>query len=137
MGTRVDGYNVAFKVNEKDFIGVTNHDFDLGIKTKSSITKADLGVEKEKVTGTKPKFSIKGIAEVKTTGETALLDRDDIIALAIAGTKFTYVYSATGAQSYTGTGMITGYSEASGPDDELSYSIDVSGQSNLNLVSEA
>ncbi len=137
MGTRVDGYNVAFKVNEKDFIGVTNHDFDLGIKTKSSITKADLGVEKEKVTGTKPKFSIKGIAEVKTTGETTLLDRDDIIALAIAGTKFPYVYSALGAKSYSGTGMITGYTESSGPDDELGYSIEVSGQSNLEAVTEA
>lgn len=137
MATRVDGYNVAFKVGTKDFIGVTNHDFDLGIKTKSSITKADLGVEKEKVTGTKPKFSIKGIAEVKGETETTVLDRDEIIAMAIAGTKFTYVYSATGAKSYTGTGMITGYSEASGPDDELGYSIEVSGQSNLTLVSEA
>jgi hypothetical protein len=134
MGTRVDGYNVAFKVNEKDFIGVTNHDFDLGIKTKSSITKADQGVEKEKVTGNKPKFSVKGIAEVKSTGETTVLDRDEIIALAMAGTKFPYVYSASGAKSYSGTGMITGYTEGSGSDDELSYSIEVSGQSALALV---
>lgn len=130
---RIDGYNVAFKVGTKDFIAVTNHNFDLTMKEKTSITKDDQGTEKTRITGHSVAFSVEGISETDGTSTTKL-DRDAIIALALAKSPITYVYSAGGAKSYTGTAVITSYSEKSGADDELTYTLNIKGTSDLSEV---
>ncbi len=133
MGTRIDGFNVAFKVGTKDFIAVTSHNFDLTMKEKTSITKDDKGTEKTRITGHNVVFSIEGICEVDEVGTTKM-DRDDIIALALAKAPITYVYSATGAKGYTGSAVINSYSEKSGADDEMTYSLNLKGTSDLEEV---
>lgn len=136
MGTRIDGYNVAFKVGTKDFVAATSHKFDLTMTEKESITKDDNGTKKTRIIGHTYTFSVDGVAEINSVGETTKIDRDGAIALTLAKQPVTFIYSASGAKSYTGQVVIINYSETSGAEDELSYSLNMKSVSNLTEVPE-
>lgn len=121
---RIEGYNVSFALNGKTYVGVTAHNFDLQMKEKTSITKDDQGSEQIRIKGHTYTFGIDGIAEINETGDEATkIDRDTAIALTLAGQPISFIYTATGAKSYSGKIVITSYSEKSGADDELTYNV--------------
>ena len=60
--------------------------------------------------------------------EATKLDRDDVIALALAkgsGAEVPVVYSCSGGDSYTGTAIIINYNESSNSEDDATYGLDL------------
>ena len=126
----IQGYNFRFKVNSKNFVGVTQDDMSISAITKESITKDDGGVKRKAVTGHDITFKVAGIMMLDSSTSSTALDNDDIIALALstgssAVIPFTYVRSS--GQAYTGNCIITGYSESTPADGESdsTYSLDI------------
>lgn len=128
----MEGYNFRFKVGGKNFIGVTQDDMTITPTTKESITKDDAGARKRAVTGQDITFRVSGIMDLNGTGGTDN-DMDDIIALALAkgdNAEVTFVYTRGTGQAYTGTAVITGYTETTPAEGDATYTIDfaVSGE---------
>ena len=124
------GYNVSISVGGKTILARTQEDLTIAAQVKESITKDDNGVKQKKVTGHDVSFKISALMSLNETGQTTQLDRDDIIALALVtgdSAPVTVVYAATGGDSYTGSAIITGYSEstAADPDTDSTISLDL------------
>lgn len=123
------GYNIAFKVNEKTFCGRTQDDLTVAARLKESLTKDDAGESQQEVVGHDVTVRCAGIVVVGSS-ETTKLDRDDILALALAkgsAAQLPCKYIATGGDTYSGTAIITNYSESSSAQEteDATYSIDV------------
>ena len=126
----IPGYNVSISVGGKTILARTQEDLTIAAQVKESITKDDNGVKQKKVTGHDVSFKISALMSLNETGQTTQLDRDDIIALALVtgdSAPVTVVYAATGGDSYTGSAIITGYSEstAADPDTDSTISLDL------------
>lgn len=123
----VEGYNIAFQVNSKTMLGRTQDDLSISANTKESLTKDDAGEKRVSVTGHEITFSCSGLIDFNAgTGTATKLDRDDIIALALvkgSSAPVPVVYSCQGGDSYTGSAIITGYTESSNSEDEATYTI--------------
>ena len=123
----VEGYNIAFQVNSKTMLGRTQDDLSISANTKESLTKDDAGEKRVSVTGHEITFSCSGLIDFNASSGTATkLDRDDIIALALvkgSSAPVPVVYSCQGGDSYTGSAIITGYTESSNSEDEATYTI--------------
>lgn len=130
----VEGYNIALKVDGKTILGRTQEDLSISATVKESITKDDNGVKKKKVTGHDVSFSVNALLEVDDSSATTKLDRDAVIALALKvgdDAEFPVIYSCAGGDTYTGTGIISSYSESSSAeqdaDSSVSLNIDITG----------
>lgn len=126
----IEGYNFAIKIGGKTVIGRTQEDLNISAITKESITKDDAGVKKTIVTGHDVTLKVAALAELAGSGTTNKLDRDDIIAMALAvGDTATVAvtYSCAGGDTYGGNAIITGYSESSAadPDTDTTVSLDL------------
>lgn len=126
----IEGYNFAIKIGGKTVIGRTQEDLNISAITKESITKDDEGVKKTKVTGHDVTLKVAALAELAGSGATTKLDRDDIIAMALAVGDSAIVavtYSCEGGDTYGGSAIITGYSESSAadPDTDTTVSLDL------------
>lgn len=126
----IEGYNFAIKISGKTVIGRTQEDLNISAITKESITKDDAGVKKTKVTGHDVTLKVGALAELAGSGATTKLDRDDIIAMALAVGDEAIVpvtYSCEGGDTYGGNAIITGYSESSAadPDTDTTVSLDL------------
>lgn len=133
----MEGYNFRFKVGGHNFIGVTQDDMTITPTTKESITKDDQGNRKRAVTGQDITFKVAGILDLNGTGGTDN-DMDDIIALALAkgdAAEVTFVYTRGTGQAYTGTAVITGYSESTPADGEGTYTLDFAVSGAMTAVS--
>lgn len=121
----VEGYNIALKVGNKTLAGRTQDDLSITPTTKESITKDDAGNKESRVVGHEVTFSCQGLVDV-TAGSTTKMNRDDIIALALAtgnSAEVTVLYTCDGGTSYTGSAVCTGYSESSNSEDEATYTV--------------
>ena len=133
----MEGYNFRFNVGGHNFIGVTQDDMTITPTTKESITKDDQGNRRRAVTGQDITFKVAGILDLNGTGGTDN-DMDDIIALALAkgdNAKVTFVYTRGTGQAYTGTAVITGYSESTPADGEGTYTLDFAVSGAMTAVS--
>lgn len=123
----VEGYNIAFQVNNKTMLGRTQDDLSITANTKESLTKDDAGEKRVAVTGHEVTFSCSGLIDFNASSGTATkLDRDDIIALSLvkgSSAPVPVVYSCQGGDTYTGNAIITDYGESSNAEDEATYSI--------------
>ena len=110
------GYNVSLSIGGKTILGRTQEDLTIAAQVKESITKDDEGVKKRKVTGHDVSFRVSALMELHGTGTTSKLDRDEVIALALV----------TG-DSYTGSAIITNYTESSpaDPDTDTTVGLDL------------
>ncbi len=124
-----EGYNIRIKVNNKYLIGVTSDEVSVSPNTKESITKEDAGVKQEAVVSNTVTFSISGLIDM-TGGGSTMLDNDDILELATktgdeAVVDIDYIRGA--GTAYTGTGIITGYTETNpaDPEEDPTYSLNV------------
>lgn len=101
----VEGYNIAFKLNNKTLAGRTQDDLTITPTTKESITKDDQGNKQSMVIGQEITFAAQGMVEVSTTGATTKLTRDELIEMALktgSAAVFPFVYSCAGGKSYSG-----------------------------------
>lgn len=122
----IQGYNIAVQLNAKTVLARTTEELNISAITKESITKDDNGVKKTMVTGHDVTLSISALAELNAEGETTKLDRDDIIAMALAtgsAANIPLKYLAQGGDTYQGTAIITGYSESSSADADADSTI--------------
>ena len=115
-----EGYNIRIKVNDKYLIGVTSDEVSISPNTKESIVKENAGVKQESVVGLTTTFSISGLIDM-TGGGSTMLDNDDILELAAltgASAEVDIDYVRGSGTAYTGTGIITGYTETNPADPE-------------------
>lgn len=115
-----EGYNIRIKVNDKYLIGVTSDEVSISPNTKESIVKENAGVKQESVVGHTTTFSISGLIDM-TGGGSTMLDNDDILELAAltgASAEVDIDYVRGSGAAYTGTGIITGYTETNPADPE-------------------
>ena len=122
----MEGYNIAFKVDGKTLAGRTQDDLNITALTKESQTKDDGGNTNSVVTGHDVTFRTSGLMDVGT-GEN--LGRDEIIALALkkgddAKIPVTYGSSAGEGAVYSGTAVITGYTESTAANGDATYGLD-------------
>lgn len=122
----VEGYNIALNINGKTVLGRTQEDLTIAAVVKESITKDDNGVTQRSVVRHDVSFRVAALLSMNATGQTTKLDRDDVIALALAtgGSAIIPVqYLCEGGDTYGGNAIITGYSESSSADAEADTTI--------------
>lgn len=109
------GYNISLKIGTKTLLGRTQDDLNIAAVIKESLTKDDQGTTKREVVAHDVTFSVSAICSLNGTSTTQL-DRDDVIALALAtgnSAPVTVAYELEGGDAYTCTAIITGYTESS------------------------
>lgn len=114
--SRPEGYNISLTIGGKTLLGRTQEDLSIAAVTKTSITKDDLGVQQEQVVRHDVTFKVAALLSLDSETTHTKLDRDDVIALALATGSSAVVavqYLCTGGDTYGGSAIITGYSESS------------------------
>lgn len=114
----VEGYNIALNINSKTVLGRTQEDLTIAAVVKESITKDDNGVTQRSVVRHDVTFRVSALLSLNGTTSTKL-DRDDVIALALATGSNAIIpvqYLCEGGDTYGGNAIITGYSESSSAD---------------------
>ena len=124
-----EGYNIRIKVNDKFLIGVTSDEVSIAPKAKESIVKENQGVKQEAVVGHTTTFNISGLIDM-TGGDGTMLDNDDILELASLTGPSAVVdidYVRGSGTAYSGTGIITGYTETNpaDPEEDPTYGLTV------------
>jgi len=118
--SRPEGYNISLTIGGKTLLGRTQEDLSIAAVTKTSITKDDQGVQQEQVVRHDVTFKVAALLSIDDSTSThTKLDRDDVIALALATGSSAVVavqYLCTGGATYGGNAIITGYSESSSGD---------------------
>lgn len=122
-----EGYNIRIKVEDKYLIGVTSDEVSVTPNTKESIVKENSGVKQESVVSNTVSFTVSGLID-NTGGSGTVLDNDDILELACKTGSAAVVdidYIRGSGDAYTGTGIITGYTETNpaSPDEDPTYSL--------------
>ena len=134
----VEGYNISLQINNKTILGRTQDDLSISAVVKQSITKDDEGVMQRSVVRHDVTFSVNALLSLNGEGTTQL-DRDDVIALALATGSSAIIpvkYLCAGGDTYGGNAIITGYSESSGadPDADTTLSLDLQITGDFNKV---
>lgn len=123
---KIPGYNIALKLGEKTCVGRTQEDLTVTPTIKESITKDDAGAKQFSVVGSEVTFKVSGLMEFDGTSSTKL-DSDDLMEQSLktgSAAEISAVYQRSTGDSYTGTVVMTGYSESSNSEDEASYTAD-------------
>ena len=136
----IEGYNISLSIGGKTILGRTQDDLSIAAVTKTSITKDDQGVQQEKVVRHDVTFKASALLSINAANESTQLDRDDVIALALATGSSAVVavlYSCTGGATYGGNAIITGYSESSSAevDSDTTLSLDLKITGDFAVVS--
>lgn len=126
----IEGYNISLSIGGKTILGRTQDDLSIAAVTKTSITKDDQGVQQEKVVRHDVTFKVSALLSINAANESTQMDRDDVIALALATGSSAVVavlYTCTGGATYGGNAIITGYSESSSAevDSDTTLSLDL------------
>ena len=134
----VEGYNISLQINNKTVLGRTQDDLSISAVVKQSITKDDEGVMQRAVVRHDVTFSVNALLSLNGE-DTTQLDRDDVIALALATGSSAIIpvkYLCAGGDTYGGNAIITGYSESSGadPDADTTLSLDLQITGDFNKV---
>ena len=124
-----EGYNIRIKVENKYLIGVTSDEVSIAPNTKESIVKENSGVKQESVVSNTTTFNISGLIDMTGGGDT-VLDNDDILELATKTGSAAVIdidYIRGSGQAYSGTGIITGYTETNpaDPEEDPTYSLTI------------
>jgi len=120
----IEGYNIAFKINNKTVVGRTQDDLTIAARLVESLTKDDAGETQVSVSGHDVTFSASGLIGVTGSGQ---LTRDDMIAQSLkknAAAIVPITYAATGGDVYTGSAIMTQYRESSNASDIATWNAD-------------
>lgn len=122
----VAGYNVAFRIGLQTIAGRTQDDLTVAARTRERLTKDDEGATQVAITG--HDITIRATALVVVDDETNIT-RDDLLAMSLLtsedqDSEFEFFYTAEGGDSYTGTCVITNFSESSNASDDATLTVD-------------
>lgn len=112
----MEGYNIGLQLGSKTMLGRTQDDLTVSARVKESLTKDDQGDANSVVTGHDVTFKCSGLLMLNGSGETAQMDRDDVLGLVFStgdNAELSFTYSVSGGKTMTGGCIITGYSESS------------------------
>ncbi len=128
--SRPEVYNISLTIGSKTVLGRTQEDLSIAAVTKTSITKDDLGQQQEAVVRHDVTFKVAALLSIDSETTHTKLDRNDVIALALATGSSAVVavqYLCAGGDTYGGNAIITGYSESSSadPDTDSTISLDL------------
>jgi len=132
----IEGYNIAFKLGDNTIAGRTQDDFTVSAKVKESLTKDDQGTTQVSVTGQDVTFRATGYIDQGTTSGRTY--RDTMLANALkTGSEavLTFKYMGTGLTGYTGSCIITSYSESSNASDEATWTADFRVSGAMTVIS--
>ena len=125
---KIPGYNIALKLGTKTLIGRTQEDLTVTPTVKESITKDDNGQKQFSVTGQEVTFSVSGLMEYDSSVGTTKLDSNALLEQSLktgSAAEMTAVYDrGTNGDNYTGTVIMTGYSESTNSEDDGTYTAD-------------
>lgn len=125
--SRVQGYNVALRLNGKTCVGRTQDDLNITPTLKDSLTKDDHGNKQSSVVGHEVTFRVSGLMEFDGTA-TSKLDSDALIAQSLkkgSEANIPITYERGSGQAYQGTAVMTSYSESTNAEDEGTYTLDL------------
>ena len=127
----IEGYNIAFKLGGKTIEGRTQDDLTVAARIKESLTKDDQGETQVSVSGHDITFRASGVL-VAADG-TNTMGRNTMLADALkkgSAAILTFLYMGTDLTSYTGSCIITNYTESSNASDDATWTADfrVSGE---------
>lgn len=134
------GYNIGIRVidgaTESIVVGTTSNNLSISPKLKERITKDDNGFKRSTKTGYNYEFTVEALSQIKDTGETEVMDRDDIIDLALAlgdAAEFEFYYGPIepGSAVKKGKAIISNFSEASDSENDATISISCTGVTEL------
>jgi hypothetical protein len=133
--SRQAGYNVYLTKGGSTFVGVTSDEMSVETNTKESSTKDDAGIKKKRVTSHAVNFRVSGLLDI-TDSTSGRLNNDAIMALAMAKASFNIVYERGDGVNYTGTAIVTGYTESTpaDPDDDSTYSLSLRSRNLTKVV---
>ena len=124
----VNGYNVALRINNKTIVGRTQDDLTIAATVKESLDKDDQGTKRFTVTGHEVSFKVSAMMSVDpVTTQTQKVNRDFLIAQALkkgSAAVVTLLYACANGDSYTGSAIMTNYSESSNASDDATLSAD-------------
>lgn len=126
--TNVVGYNFYLTIGGDKFVGVTQDDVSISAIFKESITKDDAGNKSRAVTGHDVTFKVAGVMKLGT--DTGKMSSDEIFEAALktgSAALLTFIYTRSTGDAYTGSCIITGYSESTPADGEsdCTYTVDL------------
>ena len=125
---RVLGYNIALKLGNKTCLGRTQEDLSVTPNVKESITKDNAGTKQYAVVGQEVTFKVSGLVTFDDSSGTTALDGDNLMDQSLktgsAAEIQAIYYRGTNGASYSGTVIMTGYSESSNSEDEATYTAD-------------
>jgi len=127
--SRILGYNIALKLNSKTCLGRTQEDLSVTPTVKESITKDDEGNKKYAITGQEVTFKVSGLVTFDSaTGTTTTMDSDDLMDQSLKKGSEAEIpcqyYRGTTGKAYSGTVIMTNYTESSNAEDEATYTAD-------------
>ena len=135
MATRLLGYNLVFKIQDKLIAATTSNSFAVNFDKKESITKEDQGAKSSKITGYNFTFSASGFLEVNEAGEeTSRIDKDALLDLALQMGEVPFVYGTgqPGSVQREGNVVISQYQEDTDSENEGTYSVNFDSVGALN-----
>lgn len=121
----MEGYNIAFKYGSATIEGRTQDDLTVAAKIKESLTKDDQGATQVAVIGHDITFRASG--KIVAADGTGTKGRNTVLADALktgSAAVLTFIYMGTGLTSYTGSCVITNYTESSNASDEATWTAD-------------
>ena len=133
--SELEGYNIATKINGKTVVGLTQDDLSVSPVIKESITKADAGNKRRKVTGHDVTISMTANLCVGTAGANEF-GRDDLLAQSLKKgdeAEIPVLYACEGGANYSGTAVMSSYSESTNSEDigQVTIELTISGDFTL------
>ena len=124
----VNGYNISLKIGGKTIVGRTQDDLTIAATVKESLDKDDQGTKRFTVTGHEVSFKVSAMMSVDpVTTQTQKVNRDFLIAQALkkgSAAVVTLLYACANGDAYTGSAIMTNYSESSNASDDATLSAD-------------
>lgn len=124
----VNGYNISLKIGGKTIVGRTQDDLTIAATVKESLDKDDQGTKRFTVTGHEVSFKVSAMMSVDPiSAQTQKVNRDFLIAQALkkgAAAVVTLHYACANGDSYTGSAIMTNYSESSNASDDAILNAD-------------
>ena len=134
---RQGGFNVYLTTSSKTFVGVTSDELSVEPNTKESTTKDNAGVKNKRVTSHVFNFTVNGLFDV-TDDDSSRLNNDAIMALAMGKTSFSIIYERGNGVNYSGTAIVTGYTESTpaDPDEDSTYGLQLRSRNLTKVTSQ-
>ena len=132
----IDGYNIAFKIDNKTICGRTQDDLTIAAKLKESLTKDDQGATQVSVVGHDITFRASGY--IDNTTANGKIKRDTLLADALltgSGAVLAFKYQPSSGAAYTGNCVITNYTESSNASDDATWTADFRVTGAMTIVS--